>query len=123
VTGPAHFRGPSAREALAEEVAGAGADPGAGPRPGAAHVETLDRRAVAAPARHRAQEEALRRVMAPAELVAADEVRVRALEVGRRQHVPSEDEPAEARRVLLEQREHAVGHRLLRLVPIRRREL
>jgi hypothetical protein len=57
-------------------------------------------------------------VVAAAEVVPADEVRVVPLEVGRRHHGPAEDLARQAGRVLLDDLHDAVGVRLLRLLPV-----
>ena len=63
--------------------------PGMGRR--AAHVEVADRRAVARPARHRAQEEELLERQLALEDVAFGEAEL-ALEVERRQHLAVQDD-------------------------------
>ena len=85
-------------------------------------MQALDRRPVARPAGDRAEQEELIEVVAAAEAVAADQVGVFALQVLGRKHRAAEDACGDARRVALEQRDHAVGVALLDRVPVARRD-
>ena len=88
--------------------------PGCAPEPH--RYRPCDRRAVARPAGHRPHHEHLVQAHLAVEDVAAGDAEA-ALQIERRQHLPVLDDRADVRRVLLDQRDHAVGERLAQFVP------
>ena len=95
--GSLQFRaGTFSRDACPEQVlrdqeAGRGVDAAAGPGRRPDHEQPLDRRAVPRPAAKRPRQIVLVQVMAAGDAIAADEVRILALEVLRRHDVARED--------------------------------
>ena len=71
----------------------------------------------------RTQEKVLVEMVAPRKIVAADQVGIFAFEIDRRPDRSGQHEAAQARRVSLQDVEHAFGIGFLRIVPIRRANL
>src|SRR6184192_4041878 len=85
-------------------------------------MEIANRRVPAGVTARWAKQEILRQMMAAANLVATDEVRVLALEIDGREDGAAEDLASQARGVGLDHVEDTVGVDLLDLVPMRRRD-
>ena len=103
---------------LRQHEAGTRAGAGARPGRGADHVEPLDRCAVARPAEAGPEEKVLIEMMAAAEAIAADEIRIVALEIGRRVHGAAENGRGESGRITLDDADDSIGIRFFHLVPI-----
>ena len=71
----------------------------------------------------RTQEKVLVEMVAPRKIVAADQVGIFAFEIERRPDRSGQHEAAQARRVRLQDVEHAFGIGFLRIVPVRRANL
>src|SRR5262249_5402571 len=85
---------------------------------GADHVEPLDRRAVSRPPESGPKEEVLVEMMAAAEAVAADQVRIVALEIGGRVHGAPPNSRRETGRIALDDADAPVRIGFLHLIPI-----
>src|SRR5262245_53357892 len=93
---------------LGKQESGPRAGAGAGPCRRADQMQVFDGRVPARKAARRPEKEILRQVMAAADLVAADQVRILALQIERREDRTTQNLLAQTRRVGLDDTEHAV---------------